>query len=287
MLSQVVLDVGCGTGILSLFAAEHGARLVCAVDCADIARLAAGVVRANHYEHIIKVFHAKIEDVQLPVRHVDIIISEWMGYCLLFESMLDSVLFARDKWLKPGGLLLPDRCSLYVTGISCTNLYNSTTDFWTNVWDFDMRAIRDAALSEARIMSVDAELVATNVFRLKCWDLNTVQRKQLRVATPFRLKMMRDDHLHGFATHFDVEFRCDHHLPTILTTSPHHRTTHWKQTAFFLPSLLAASAGEYVYGTFRLAKNRVFHRSMDVSVDVAYRGANATVEWQRLPYTLQ
>ena len=36
----------------------------------------------------------------LPVEHVDIVISEWMGYCLLFESMLDSVLFARDKWLK-------------------------------------------------------------------------------------------------------------------------------------------------------------------------------------------
>ena len=34
---------------------------------------------------------------------VDIIISEWMGYFLLFESMLDSVLFARAKYLKPDG----------------------------------------------------------------------------------------------------------------------------------------------------------------------------------------
>ena len=25
------------------------------------------------------------------------------GYFLLFESMLDTVLFARDKWLKPAG----------------------------------------------------------------------------------------------------------------------------------------------------------------------------------------
>ena len=35
----------------------------------------------------------------LPVEKVDIIISEWMGYCLFYESMLNSVLFARDKWL--------------------------------------------------------------------------------------------------------------------------------------------------------------------------------------------
>lgn len=43
----------------------------------------------------------KIEEVKLPVERVDIIISEWMGYFLLFESMLDSVLFARDKYLTP------------------------------------------------------------------------------------------------------------------------------------------------------------------------------------------
>ena len=48
---------------------------------------------------------------------VDIIISEWMGYFLMYESMLDTVLFARDKWLRPGGLLLPDRCTLSVVAI--------------------------------------------------------------------------------------------------------------------------------------------------------------------------
>ncbi len=51
------------------------------------------------------------------VMQVDIIISEWMGYFLLYESMLDTVLYARDKWLRPGGTLLPDRCSLYIVGI--------------------------------------------------------------------------------------------------------------------------------------------------------------------------
>ena len=53
----------------------------------------------------------KIEEIKLPegVEKVDIIISEWMGYCLFYESMLDSVLYARDKWLAPNGLMFPDR----------------------------------------------------------------------------------------------------------------------------------------------------------------------------------
>lgn len=54
---------------------------------------------------------------RLRAVQVDIIISEWMGYFLMYESMLDTVLFARDKWLKPGGLLMPDRCMLSVVAI--------------------------------------------------------------------------------------------------------------------------------------------------------------------------
>lgn len=62
----------------------------------------------------ITIINAKIEDVVLPVEKVDIIISEWMGYFLLYESMLDCVLFARDKWLTPNGLMFPDRAKLYM-----------------------------------------------------------------------------------------------------------------------------------------------------------------------------
>lgn len=43
---------------------------------------------------------------------VDIIISEWMGYFLLRESMLDSLVRARDRWLVPGGLMFPSRCTM-------------------------------------------------------------------------------------------------------------------------------------------------------------------------------
>lgn len=48
---------------------------------------------------------------------MDIIISEWMGYFLLYESMLDTVIYARDRWLKEGGLMLPDKATLLVGAI--------------------------------------------------------------------------------------------------------------------------------------------------------------------------
>ncbi|KAK3533892.1 hypothetical protein QTP70_033033, partial [Hemibagrus guttatus] len=107
---KVVLDVGCGTGILSMFAARSGAKKVIAVDQSDIIYNAMDIVRANHLEDTITLIKGRIEEVALPVEKVDIIISEWMlednrrkGYFLLFESMLDSVIFAREKYLTERG----------------------------------------------------------------------------------------------------------------------------------------------------------------------------------------
>lgn len=60
----------------------------------------------------------RIEDVNLSVEKVDAIVSEWMGYFLLFESMLDSLIFARDKYLIKNGIMLPDECNLFICGVS-------------------------------------------------------------------------------------------------------------------------------------------------------------------------
>lgn len=75
------------------------------------------IVEANGMTSKITLIQGKMEDVQLPFPKVDIIISEWMGYFLLYESMLDTVLYARDQYLQPGGLIFPDKATIYVSGI--------------------------------------------------------------------------------------------------------------------------------------------------------------------------
>lgn len=65
----------------------------------------------------ITLVKGKLEEAELPLPQFDIIISEWMGYFLLYESMLDTVLLARDKYLAPGGLIFPDTATLYLAAI--------------------------------------------------------------------------------------------------------------------------------------------------------------------------
>ena len=63
-------------------------------------RLSSGLVAcALVCPAVVTIIKGKVEEVELPVEKVDIIISEWMGYCLFYESMLATVIFARDKWL--------------------------------------------------------------------------------------------------------------------------------------------------------------------------------------------
>lgn len=75
------------------------------------------VVAVNGMSDKITLLQGKMEEVVLPYQEVDIIISEWMGYFLLYESMMDTVLWARDKYLKKGGLIFPDKASIYMAAI--------------------------------------------------------------------------------------------------------------------------------------------------------------------------
>ena len=87
------------------------------VDMSGIVEQAQKIVQNNGLADNISIIRGKIEEIQLPVDKVDVIISEWMGYCLFYESMLDTVLYARDKWLAPTGLMFPDKATLYVCAI--------------------------------------------------------------------------------------------------------------------------------------------------------------------------
>ncbi|NWH62865.1 ANM8 methyltransferase, partial [Geococcyx californianus] len=109
----------------------------------------------------------KVEEVELPVDKVDIIISEWMGYCLFYESMLNTIHFPTIHQQKPGGLMFPDRAALYVVAIEDRQYKDFKIHWWENVYGFDMTCIRDVALKEPLVDIVDPKQVVTNACLIK------------------------------------------------------------------------------------------------------------------------
>ncbi|CAJ1452497.1 unnamed protein product [Effrenium voratum] len=84
-----------------------------------------------------------------------------MGYFLIFEAMLDSVLVARDRWLRPGGAMFPDRARLFMAGIEDAEYKEDKLGFWSHHRGFDLGPVAQLALQEPISDIVDASALVT------------------------------------------------------------------------------------------------------------------------------
>ncbi|XP_077210863.1 protein arginine N-methyltransferase 1-like [Tasmannia lanceolata] len=273
---KIVLDVGAGTGILSLFCAKAGAKHVYAVECSLMADMAKEIVQANGFSDVITVLKGKVEEIVLPVTHVDIIISEWMGYFLLFENMLDTVLYARDKWLISDGIVLPDKASLYLTAIEDADYKEDKIEFWNNVYGFDMSCIKKQSMMEPLVDTVDPNQIVTNCKLLKTMDISKMSSGDASFTAPFKLVAERNDYIHALVAYFDVAFtKC--HKMTGFSTEPKSRVTHWKQTVLYLEDVLTICEGESLVGSMTVAPNKNNPRDVDILLKYSLNGQRCNV----------
>ncbi|XP_052436636.1 protein arginine N-methyltransferase 8-B isoform X3 [Carassius gibelio] len=247
---KIVLDVGSGTGILSMFAAKAGAKHVYGIECSSISEYSEKIIKSNHLDNVITIIKGKVEETELPVDQVDIIISEWMGYCLFYESMLNTVIYARDKWLKPGGFMFPDRATLYVVAIEDRQYKDFKIHWWENVYGFDMTCIRNIAMMEPLVDIVDPKQVVTN----SCL-----------------IKIQRNDYVHALVMYFNIEFtKC--HKKTGFSTAPDAPSTHWKQTVFYLDDYLTVRRGEEILGSITVKPNENNECDLDFTFELDFKG---------------
>lgn len=297
-----VLDVGCGTGILSLFSARAGASHVYAVDNSTIIHKARENIFRNKLDKIISCHHGQIEDPSTlpistttttnssPKKVVDILISEWMGYCLLYESMLDSVLAARDLYLNPlSGLMVPSHATISLAPLGSPSLRESHIDFWRDVYNFDMTAMLEKAHEEALIRVVNPSELAGPAATILDLDLHTCTVADLSFTSPFTLTWTAGgeaeaataddeghDTLEGFVLWFDTPFATSRDPQQAgprdkwlnLSTSPSTTSTHWQQGVLLIKDpaqRLKMAKGDEVKGTITYRK-REGERGLDIDV---------------------
>jgi len=271
-----VLDLGCGTGILSMFSAEGGASQVVGVDCSDILYQAMDIVRENSLEDKVRLVKGRLEDIELPVKQFDIIVSEWMGYFLLFEGMLDSVLSARDKYLAPGGIILPNRCTISLALMSDISTYASLVDFWDDVYGYKMTCMRDPILGEANVQIIENSSIASNEAKVLELDLNSCSVSDTEFESPFSFTISRPCNLTAVVGWFDTFF--DLPNPVLLSTSPKCAPTHWKQTVFYLPEKISVEEGQQISGKIICKRMVSDARALKVSLTLGERTYRYTVD---------
>ena len=195
---------------------------------------------------------------------VDIIVSEWMGFFLVHEGMLDSVITARDLFLKEDGLMLPNIARLYIAPCQLPSYY----EFWDDVFGVSMKSVgenyRSCKSSKPEILQISKEdLLAES--NLICWmDLNSISKDELLLLAGQKTISVcnKTGKCQGFSVWFEVEFPGN----TVLSTAPWEEPTHWKQTVIVLPNTIEISEGEPLAYEIKLEKDFNDFRRYNVSL---------------------
>lgn len=265
---KVVLDVGCGSGILSMFAAKAGAKHVIGVDMSNIIDMARKVVDANGLSDKITLLKGKMEEVVLPFEKVDIIVSEWMGYFLLYEAMLDTVLYARDRYLATDGIILPDKASMFIAAIEDSDYKGEKIGFWDNVYGFDYSPFKEIALRDPLVDTVEDRSLLTEACMFKSIDLYTVTKEELAFSSKFSLSAFTPDTFHGFVVWFDIDFEQVKNK-IHFSTGPAARPTHWKQCVFYTVEDHFLDFGDEIKGEICVSPNKTNPRDVDIKIQYA------------------
>jgi precorrin-6B methylase 2 len=242
---QVVLDMGAGTGILGIFAAQAGARKVYAVERTDIAIVAREMVARNGFADRIEVIQADLEDVDLPEK-VDVVISEWMGGLGVDENMLAPLVMARNRWLAPGGKIVPQCVTAWLAPAWMRDLDESLAHWRARPHGVDTTAIADISanellMTEARI-AIDDLLAPPQM--LWTHDARTCSLEE--ADRPFvgaqRFTAARAGKLSALATWFTADM-CDGRVLTNAVGAP---PTHWGRIFFPLEDTVEVAEGERI-----------------------------------------
>lgn len=267
--NKTVLDVGAGTGILSIFCAQAGASKVYAVEPNNIAKVAELIIRENKLNDIIQVFHSSIEDAELPSK-VDIIVSEWMGFYLLHEGMLDSIIFARNKFLVEGGIMFPEECYIYTAPCELKDFFEA----WDDVCGVKMsgfgKELRESyqlkpvitCVQKSDLLSDGNEVCKLNLNSLSIADINKINKK-------FIIPSERNGKFQGICVWFTVIFPDNASSePTTLSTSPFDPPTHWKQTVIVLPNEIEVEEQEPIGYELLLTRHEETSRSYNICLTI-------------------
>lgn len=229
---KYVIDVGAGNGILSIFAAQAGAKKVFAIEASNMVERLQHFVNASKQPQFdgstlnpwlgdrIKPVSSKMEDVTVEnlgdgVEKVDTIISECLGVLLVHERMCESFLDARDRFLKPGGSVLPSSGTICLAPIEDKVVWEEAANkarFWDNrnFYGVDVTPFSEAAWEESFSSPVVGcfgpliVLTPSNDYQI---DFQTISKENLkRFTIPLSFEMTQTAVVHGLGGWFDLHF---------------------------------------------------------------------------------
>jgi len=224
-----VLDFGCGTGILALFAARAGAHKVIAVDRSPFIKTAKEIAVQNNFDNI-EFHHADHQSLQLDEK-MDVIVSEWMGHCLFYEAMLEPLLSVRDAYLAPKGIMIPAEVSLHAGLVCDEDLLEDLSFLKGQPYGIDFSPIAHVPFQQTDLVALEPDSILESTAHLGSLNMHTVSKANSPRVFFGTLKPDSKAEIFALCGWFSSTLSAG----VELGTGPNDLPTHWDQILFPLP----------------------------------------------------
>lgn len=182
-------------------------RAANAIEAEDGIEAARESAAQNGFADRIVFIHDVSTNVTLP-EPADILLSDLRGVLPLYNAHLETIIDARTRLLKPGGLQIPQRDTLYVAPVSAPDVYETLIEPWTkNPFDLNMDAGRTWTIYQHYKQRVRPDQIA---FPAQVWavlDYATVT--ELNYAQTLTWTATAPITLHGFQAWFEAVLHAD------------------------------------------------------------------------------
>ncbi len=246
-----VIDFGAGTGVLSIFAARHGAAVVDAVERTSFVEKARRIAQDSGHPEIR--FHQADHRTFSTDGRADVLVSEWMGHFLFYEAMLGPLLEVRDRWLAPHGVMVPQKVSAHA-GLVTDEQFHEDLSFLVNgPYGIDFSAIALTPLEQCHLVALQPDQLLEAVFELGTLDMKTLDKVPEHLEGRGRVE--REATVYGIVAWFSMELVADF----FIGTGPHDPETHWQQVYFpFVEPIDVSPEREIAIGIWPPMQNEEF-----------------------------
>ncbi|ETB61554.1 hypothetical protein YYC_01425 [Plasmodium yoelii 17X] len=326
---KIVLDIGCGSSIISLFCSDY-AKIVVGIDNAEkILNKARKIIKTNNAKNIY-LFQGKLEDhdiyidqeekniyyinksenienykktnnitSELKILKFDIIISEWMGYFLFYECMINTIIYAKYMYLKKDGYIFPNIVHLYLVGYNDSDYINNNFLIWDKpMYNKNFSQLKPNSkqfVQTAKIVNADKNNISTDIVKFATINMYTFDKNDhLYVNSNFKIKINPDKIVTTLCFYFDCEFHLFSYNESMkssyetnninkssnvvtLSTSILSEKTHWKQTLLhiYFPNYNIANIvannnndDNYLSGNIYISQTSKKSRNVNILLDI-------------------
>lgn len=229
--NDVVLDVGCGTGILSFFAAKKGCKKIYAVDKSNIIECAIEIAKRNDLKKYIQFIKTDILEFE-PKEKIDVLIHELIGSFIWDENVLSKVSYIRDHFLKKGGIIIPHKIELYFVPVNYRLAFEKAISFWSKKrygTDFSYLSQKEFIQSiETATSPSIINLNDTKTFLCKeklAYTIDLIKEATIAHEITAAFKIEKNSRLTGVLVYFKVFLDKNN----VVSTKPKKTNTHWGQ----------------------------------------------------------